>query len=87
MTDLFVKKTDKERLLEWMQERPYFRTSDVALWGVKNYSVRAVRNAQELCEAGFITRMTEEETTAIYGKIGQSAWRVNKELDRNIKKI
>ena len=83
MNDLL--RTDKERLLDWMQQRPYFRTSDVALWGVKNYSNRALRNAQELCEAGHITRMTEEEKTAIYGPIGQGAWRVNK-VDKTIKK-
>lgn len=78
MTDLFLKsKSKKEQLLDWMLERletkNWVRTSDVIAWGSKNFSNRAMRDAQQLCAEGRFRRMTDEEQRSYFNST-ESAW-------------
>ena len=61
MTDLFVKKSKKDFLLEYIREKKWVRTSDVIRWGSEHYDNRACRNARQLAKDGLIRRMSKEE--------------------------
>ena len=74
VTDLFDKRSDRERLYEWIKSRNWSRTSDVIKWGADNYSNRALRNAQDLCAKGLIRRMSKEECQQLFGKTKELAW-------------
>ena len=71
-SDLFVSK--KEQLYNWMKQKKYIKTSDVALWGTQNHCNRAMRNARILAEEGKIKRMDEWLKISIYGSTKGQAW-------------
>ncbi len=74
MTDLFDKRTAKDKLFDWIKTRQWTKTSDVLKWGTDNYSNRALRNAQQLCEDGLIRRLSEEEKHRIVGVCKEDIW-------------
>ena len=59
MPDLFH--THKDMLLEWMRQKGYFSSVDVAEYGLRNYYLRSCRTARALAEAGIIRRIPGEE--------------------------
>lgn len=69
MNDLFDKRTMKDQLLDWMLRRNWTSTADVDQWGLANMHIRARRDAQELCEAGKIRRMTDAEQSKNLGYV------------------
>ena len=74
MHDLLDKRSAKDKLWDWMKERPYTKTSEVLKWGTKNFSNRAFRNAQTLATEGKIRRLTDDETHKLFGFIKESVW-------------
>lgn len=66
MDDLFMaKKPNKHKLLEWILSKNWVSTSDVIQWGVKNYSNRALRDAQQMASEGLFRRMTDQEKARV----------------------
>lgn len=80
MTDLFDKRTAKDKLLAWLRGRNWAKTSDVLKWGTENHSNRALRNAQQLCADGLITRIGEADKIRIFGPIKEDVWTTHHEL-------
>jgi hypothetical protein len=74
MNDLFDKRTKKEKLKDFILSRNWTRTSDVIKWGTENYSNRADRDARDLCAAGLIKRMAEEEKHRLFGNTREDVW-------------
>ena len=74
MRDFFDKRTDKERLWDWLKNQPYAKTSDILRWGADNYSNRAERNARELFKEGKLKRMPAEQKILYFGKIKEEVW-------------
>lgn len=72
--DLFTKPSAKTALLHWMLERNWTRSSEVLAWGVRNFSNRALRNAQELMKEGRFRRMTDEEKAHVFGPIKEEVF-------------
>ena len=66
VTDLFDKRTAKEKLFEFIQHKKIVTTSDVQEWGTLHHSNRAERNARELAEEGKIRRMTPERKAQVF---------------------
>lgn len=56
-----MKKSDIERLEDWMREIQVFPTHSVQEWGLKNYSGRADRNKRILQAQGKIRKLTALE--------------------------
>ena len=59
--DLFVTKSKKEMLLDYIKSIHYARTSQIIAWGVRNFCNRADRNARQLATEGRIKRISDEE--------------------------
>ena len=74
MDDLFINKTKKQQLLEYIQSRNWTLTHTVDEWGLKNHHIRARRDAQEFCQQGLIKRMAEDEFKRIFGNRKEGAW-------------
>lgn len=74
MTDLFDKRSDKDKLFDWMKSRQWTKTSDVIRWGSENFSNRALRNAQQLAADGLLRRMTEEQKMRVVGVCKEDIW-------------
>lgn len=76
MTDLFDKRSSKERLWAWMLEQKYIKTSMIIKWGVENFSNRADRNARQLAEEhpGIIRRLTDQEKERLFGPIQEDVY-------------
>jgi len=55
--------TAKERLVKFLRQYPFnfIRTSEIILWGTREFSNRADRNARELSSDGFLERLSKEE--------------------------
>lgn len=61
-TDLFTQtKSKKDQLRDYILSRNFTKSSEVIAWGLKNYHIRAMRDAQEMCVAGVFRRMTQDE--------------------------
>lgn len=87
MNELFAppaKLRGKMRLLaKWARDQKHIKTSDVAIWGVDNFYVSAVRVACILAERGFLRRMSEAEVKAFFGKeLGQGVWVPTEQLKK-----
>ena len=76
MTDLFDKRSDKDRLYDFIKSRSPVKTSDVIAWGGRNHSNRAERNARLLATEGKIQRMDSCKKMRYFGSIGQDVWEV-----------
>jgi len=74
MTDLFDKRTSKEKLLDWMRQKKEARTSDIIKWGVDNYSNRADRNARQLASEGYLRRMDDSEKRFRFHDCKEDVW-------------
>lgn len=77
MRDLFTatdKRTVAERLLQLVNSQLYTKTSDIARWGVEHYSNTATREARNLCSAGKIRRIPDEEKLIVFGKIKEDVY-------------
>ena len=68
--------SDKDRLIEWLKKRRYVRTSEILKWGCENFSNRSGRNKQELCQEGFLRRLSEEEKYRLFGRSKESVYEV-----------
>ena len=82
MTDLFNKRSDKDKLLEYFKIKKTLKTHDVIEWGLKNGSNRAERNARQLAEENKIRRLTDEEKAQLFWylpKMKEDVWVVNPE--------
>ena len=75
-SDLFITKSKKDQLLDWIKRRGRARTSEVILWGTSNYCNRADRNARQLAEEGKIFRMADFYKTACYGNTREDAYTI-----------
>lgn len=75
MKDLFDKRSAKKKLFDWAFTKDYIKTSDVILWGTKNFSNRSLRNMQTLAQEGKFRRLTEEEKIQTFGHIKEDVWR------------
>ena len=73
-----VKRTDTERLWDWLKTQKYVKTSQVLKWGVDNFSNRANRNCQAFAEKNpdKLRRLTEEEKLKSFGFIKEDVWMV-----------
>lgn len=61
MTDLFAPvKTKREQLFDFIRDRRWVKTSDIARYGTENFSNRAMRDARQLCQENKIFRMRED---------------------------
>ena len=76
MRDLFDKRTQKEKLWQFFQERQYVKSSEVLAWGVRNYSNRADRDARLLAKEEKIKRMNQGKIVSLYGNINEQVWEV-----------
>lgn len=78
MKDLFEKRSDKDRLWDWMLEQKYIKTSMVIKWGVYNFSNRALRNSRELANEhkDIIRKLEFEEKERLFGRIKEDVWAV-----------
>ena len=65
MIDLFLSK--REKLLQFIKEKHYIRTSEIIAWGVRNFSNRADRDARLLAEEGEIKRLSDSEKMFRFG--------------------
>lgn len=74
MTDLFDNRTAKEKLLDFMREKKWAKTSEILAWGLANYSNRADRNARQLAQDGCLRRMSGDEKIFRFGKIAEDVW-------------
>lgn len=74
MPDLFDKRTDKEKLLDFMRDKKWAKTSEILAWGLQNYSNRADRNARQLAQDGHLRRMSDDEKLFRFGKIAEDIW-------------
>jgi hypothetical protein len=72
MTDLFLKTSKKEQLLQFILSRNWTKSNEVVRWGIDHFHIRAMRDAQDLAVEGHIRRMTEYEERSIghFGKEG-----------------
>ena len=78
-TDLFTHKSAKDRLLEWMRQKKYIKTSEICQWGVDNYSPdRASRNARQLASEGKIRRMPKQKKIFYFGNIKEDIYEIIK---------
>ena len=76
MTDLFDKRSAKEKLWDWILSQRYVKTSDVIRWGTENFSNRALRNAQALAQEypDKIKRMDDVDKVMRFGNIKEDVW-------------
>jgi len=75
MTDLFAKeKTKKAQLLDYLRAKKWCRTSEVILWGTRNFCNRAERNARQLAEEGKIKRMSDEDKKFYFAGAKEDVW-------------
>ena len=74
--DLFQKLlTKKEQLLRWIKAQHYAPTHAVMEWGLQNKHIRADRDCRDLCQAGNIRRMTEDEKiVSRWAKLHEEIW-------------
>ena len=59
--DLFVKKTKKEQLLDFIRARHFITSHKIVAWGLNNYHIRADRDKRDLVAAGHIRRLPDQE--------------------------
>ena len=76
MVDLFLKKSAKDCLYDFIKTRKYVKTSDILKWGVENYSNRADRNARLLASEGKIKRMDDQKKIMYFGNTKEEAWEI-----------
>lgn len=74
MTDLFVKKTKKEMLMDEIRARKIMRTSEVIRWGMDHFSNRADRDMRQLAENGIVRRMDERMKLLTFGNTREDVW-------------
>lgn len=74
MTDLFDKRSDKQKLFDWIKIKGYVKSSQVLAWSVENASNRGDRNARQLCQENKIRRLTDDEKLRSYGLISEGVW-------------
>ena len=76
MTDLIDRRTDKEKLLDYIRDKKIVFTHEVIEFGVKNHSNRADRNARQLATEGKIRRMSDERKKQVfwYKEIKEDVW-------------
>lgn len=75
MSDLFAPtKSKKQMLLEWILSKDFTKTSEVILWGTRNYSNRALRDSQSLAQEGKIKRLSDEKKIIYFGLIKEDVW-------------
>ena len=72
--DLFDKRDDKQKLLDWMWGKKEARTSDVIKFGSSIGSNRADRNARQLAEEGKLKRLDDKEKLFRYGNTVEDVW-------------
>lgn len=66
VTDLYDKRTAKEKLLDFIRAKKIVFTHEVIAWGVANHSNRADRDARLLANQGFIERMSPERKRQVF---------------------
>ena len=76
MTDFFDKRSDKDKLYDFIKDRSPVKTSEVIVWGGRNHSNRAERNARQLAKEGLIRRMDEDKKVMYFGNTKESVWEV-----------
>lgn len=74
MTDFFDKRTDSDKLLDFMRVKKWAKTSDIIAWGLANYSNRADRNARQLAQDGYLARMPDADKVFRFGNIKEDVW-------------
>ena len=62
--DLFVKRTKKDLLKNWMRQKQVFATHDVIAWGLDNFYNRAIQTKSDLLHEGFIEKLDDKEKAA-----------------------
>ena len=72
--EIFEKKTQKERLLDFIKARHYCRTSTIQQWGLDNWTTRADRTARDLCAEGRIRRIRKEEKEHLFGSTKEEVY-------------
>lgn len=75
MDDLFMKpKTQKEKVLEFIQQKHWAKTHEVIEFGLKNYMTGADRYARQLAEEGKIKRLAHEDKIFRFGNIKEGVF-------------
>lgn len=74
MNDLLL--DDKERLWHFLKQRKFVRTSEILKWGAENYSNRADRNARIFARELRLRRLTKDEVSRLFGRIGEGVYEV-----------
>ena len=75
--NLFIRKSAKDKLYDWLKQKKWARTSEVCQWGVDNYSPdRASRNARQLASEGRIHRMPDDKKLRLFGPIKEDVWEI-----------
>ena len=75
MDDLFTKpKTQKEKVLEFIQQKHWAKTHELIEFGLKNYMTGADRYARQLAEEGKIARLPDSEKVFRFGRIKEDVW-------------
>lgn len=74
MKDLLL--SDKDALWEFLKTRKYVKTSEIIRWGVNNYSNRSDRNARIFARELRLRRLTKDEVSRLFGRIGEGVYEV-----------
>lgn len=77
MTDLFIKRSSKkDQLYNFIRDKKWVKTSEIILWGTKNYYNRADRTARDLAKENKIMRMSDDKKNFYFNHSKEDVWMI-----------
>jgi len=74
--DLFVHKSAKDMLYDYIKQKKWVRTSEVIKFASDNFSNRGDRDARLLASEGKIKRMNEQKKLHLFGPIREDVYEI-----------